>query len=122
VTGRAARRKKEKDGETGRNREGGSTWGPGRGRDGKEQRVGKGREGEGEQFSNGQVVYDIVKGLSVLHSHKPKIIHRDLRSPNIFVCELFHVCFKKKILFFFLGRTLVNSPRWCFFKQIYIFL
>jgi serine/threonine protein kinase len=29
---------------------------------------------------------DIAKGMEALHSHK--IIHRDLRSPNVLVCSL----------------------------------
>ena len=32
--------------------------------------------------------YDIAKGMSHLHSFSPPIIHRDLRSPNIFVLTL----------------------------------
>jgi hypothetical protein len=32
-----------------------------------------------------KVAHDIARGLAALHAHSPPIIHRDLRSPNIFV-------------------------------------
>jgi serine/threonine protein kinase len=32
-----------------------------------------------------RIALDIAKGLSHLHSFQPPIVHRDLRSPNIFV-------------------------------------
>jgi serine/threonine protein kinase len=38
-----------------------------------------------------KVAYDIIRGLAVLHSQSPPIIHRDLRSPNIFVCSVDHI-------------------------------
>jgi len=34
------------------------------------------------------IALDIAKGMFVLHSHSPSIIHRDLRSPNIFLHSL----------------------------------
>ena len=41
-----------------------------------------------EQFSwklRHEIALDIAKGLSFLHRLQPPVIHRDLRSPNIFV-------------------------------------
>lgn len=32
-----------------------------------------------------KIAMDIIKGLKVLHSCTPPIVHRDLRSPNIYV-------------------------------------
>ncbi len=34
---------------------------------------------------------DAAKGLLYLHSHKPVILHRDLKSPNLFVDNGLHV-------------------------------
>lgn len=40
-----------------------------------------------------RIALDIAKGLSHLHSFQPPIVHRDLRSPNIFVrCPLPDQC------------------------------
>ena len=33
-----------------------------------------------------RIILDIAKGMRYLHTLSPPIIHRDLRSPNIFVC------------------------------------
>ena len=33
-----------------------------------------------------KVAIDIASGMNCLHTHYPPIVHRDLRSPNIFVC------------------------------------
>lgn len=35
-----------------------------------------------------KVAHDVARGLAALHAHSPPIIHRDLRSPNIFICSL----------------------------------
>ena len=35
-----------------------------------------------------RLIYDIAKGMNHLHTYEPPIIHRDLRSPNIFVYTL----------------------------------
>jgi serine/threonine protein kinase len=42
-----------------------------------------------------RIALDIAKGMHYLQSITPPIIHRDLRSPNIFVCLflLFTLCF-----------------------------
>lgn len=32
-----------------------------------------------------KIALDIAKGMRYLHSFKPPIVHRDLRSPNVFV-------------------------------------
>jgi serine/threonine protein kinase len=32
-----------------------------------------------------RIALDVAKGMYTLHSHEPPIVHRDLRSPNIFV-------------------------------------
>lgn len=34
---------------------------------------------------------DAAKGMLYLHSHKPTILHRDLKSPNLFVDKAWHV-------------------------------
>ena len=33
-----------------------------------------------------KIMIDIAKALECLHSFKPPVLHRDIRSPNIFVC------------------------------------
>ena len=35
-----------------------------------------------------KIALDIAKGLNYLHTQKPPIIHRDVRSPNIFMASL----------------------------------
>lgn len=32
-----------------------------------------------------KVIRDIARGMSFLHNIKPPVVHRDLRSPNVFV-------------------------------------
>ena len=34
------------------------------------------------------IAWDIAKGMNSMHSQNPPIIHRDLRSPNIFVSSI----------------------------------
>lgn len=34
---------------------------------------------------------DAARGMLYLHSHKPTILHRDLKSPNLFVNNALHV-------------------------------
>jgi serine/threonine protein kinase len=34
---------------------------------------------------------DAARGMLYLHSHKPVILHRDLKSPNLFVTNALHV-------------------------------
>jgi serine/threonine protein kinase len=34
-----------------------------------------------------RIAYDISCGMTYLHSRIPPIVHRDLRSPNIFLCS-----------------------------------
>src|SRR3990167_3132904 len=55
------------------------------------------------------IAYSIAKGLHYLQSITPPIIHRDLRSPNIFVWDLsFH------FIIFFLCLSCLKST---FFQQ-----
>ena len=35
-----------------------------------------------------KIALDIARGMEYLHNLRPNVIHRDLRSPNIFVCFL----------------------------------
>ena len=60
----------------------------------------------------------IVQGMLQLHSHKPPILHRDLKSPNLLVDKHWRV----KVADFNLSRVMeaqavvssisANNPRW----------
>jgi serine/threonine protein kinase len=41
---------------------------------------------------------DIAEGISVLHTHDPPIIHRDLKSLNLLVCVFFGSRFHLKLI------------------------
>jgi len=54
----------------------------------REQIAQKQKKVDSESFSERlkmKVAFDIARGMRYLHSFKPPIIHRDLRSPNCFV-------------------------------------
>lgn len=47
------------------------------------------------------IALDIAKGLFYLHSFQPPIVHRDLRSPNIFVRSVSCSCWPSTYLYNF---------------------
>ena len=51
-----------------------------------------------------RIALDVSRGLAYLHSREPPIVHKDVRSPNIFICHLdpLNVVAKVQTLLFFL--------------------
>ncbi len=47
-----------------------------------------------------RMIFDVASGMNSLHSFNPPIVHRDLRSPNVFV----RVNYWVKILFLFFWK------------------